>query len=145
MRSNGFTLVELMVAVLVMALLASAVMLTAGSGGAQASEAAARFAGRIAAARDQAILTGRPVSVWVSASGYGFDSFQAGHWQPMTVKPFRTEDWGKGVRLASGKGERTRVRFDSLGIPDQPLSLGLTADGREAKVVLAANGDVGTK
>lgn len=147
MRANGFTLVELMVTMLVMALLASVVMMTAGPSGASAKETATRFASRIAAARDDAVLTSRPVSVWVSPSGYGFDRLQGGHWEAMTAKPFAADDWSKGVEMAvdGAQAPRSRVRFDSLGMPDQPLAIQLSADGRRAKVQIAANGDVAVR
>ena len=64
MRKNGFTLVELLVTLSVMALLASAVTLTMGGGSKVGSEAA-RFASRVAATRDQAILGGTAMGIWV--------------------------------------------------------------------------------
>lgn len=142
---NGFTLVELLVVIAVMALLTGAVVLTAVSP-AGASDSATRFAGRLAAARDQAVLSGRPVSAWVSPSGYGFDQLSAGRWQRMTDRPFEGADWGRGTTVrsaaaAAGEG-RARVRFDSLGLPDQPFAVRIERDGRAAEVRVAANGDV---
>ena len=62
MTRNDFTLVETMIVVAVMALLAGVAVLTFGPVGADPKDAATRFASRVAAARDQAILTGRPIS-----------------------------------------------------------------------------------
>jgi general secretion pathway protein H len=146
MERNGFTLVELMIVIAVMALLASAVVLTAGSTGGGPQEAATRFASRLAAARDEAVLTGRPMSAWVSPSGYGFDRFQQGRWERLDVRPFQGGDWGRDVALSlAGEQARSRIRFDSLGLPDQPLQLSLSRDGAEANVRVAANGDVSTQ
>ncbi|HET7816203.1 MAG TPA: GspH/FimT family pseudopilin [Sphingomicrobium sp.] len=144
MPRNGFTLVELIVVIAVMALLTGAVVLTVASPGG-ASDSATRFASRLAAARDEAVLSGRPVSAWVSPSGYGFDQLRGGRWQRMAERPFEGADWDKGtaVRTATGTGEgRMRVRFDSLGLPDQPVALRIERDGRAAGVRVAANGDV---
>lgn len=141
---NGFTLVEMMIVIAVMALLAGVVVMTVGSQGNSPSDAASRFASRLAAARDQAILTGRPISAWVSPSGYGFDQLSEGHWQPLTRKPFNGADWGPGmsVDLASAGTTRARVRFDSLGMADQALGVRLSGEGRSAGVRVAPNGEV---
>ena len=138
MRANGFTLVELLVAITVMSLLAAAVVLTLPPSGAGASDAAARFATRVAAARDQAVLTGQPLGVWVSPSGYGFERLEDGAWQPFDQRPFVQENWGGSVQALSA----TRVRFDSVGLPDRSADIALDQDGRRAIVRIAANGDV---
>lgn len=143
MTRNGFTLVELMVVIAVMGLLAGAVVMTAGMPGGGPADSAARFAGRLAAARDQAILTGQPISAWVTSSGYGFDRFREGHWERMTGRPFDGDNWKHGTDVAVGEpAGRLRVRFDSLGMADQPLALQLSSGGRTAIVRVAANGDV---
>ena len=143
MPRNGFTLVEMMIVIAVAALLAGVVVLTlpADKG---PNEAATRFASRIAAARDQAVLTGRPISAWVSASGYGFDQLRDGRWQRLEEKPFDGDDWGPGmtVGLTGAAASRARVRFDSLGVADQTLALRLSRADRSARVRIAANGEV---
>lgn len=138
MRPNGFTLVELLVAITVMALLAVAVVLTLPPSGAGASDAAQRFAARVAGARDQAVLTGQPIGVWVSPSGYGFERLQEGAWQALEQKPFRQEDWGRDVQAAAA----VRVRFDNAGLPDRAAEVTVAEAGRQATVRIAANGDV---
>lgn len=142
---NGFTLVELIVVIALMALLTGAVVLTVATPGG-AGDSASRFAGRLAAARDEAVVSGRPVSAWVSPSGYGFDQLSRGRWQPMAEKPFDGADWDKGTTVATaaaaGSEGRGRVRFDSLGLPDQPFAVRIERDGRSAAVRVAANGDV---
>jgi general secretion pathway protein H len=143
-RRNGFTLVEMMIVIAVMALLAGVAVLTFGPMGAGPNEAATRFASRIAAARDQAILTGRPISAWVSPSGYGFDQLRDGRWEKLEQKPFDGDDWGAGVQvgLAGAAASRGRVRFDSLGMTDQPLGVRLSRESSRAEVKIAASGEV---
>lgn len=153
MARNGFTLIELMVVIALMALMAGAVAMTIGGPGGGPADAATRFASRLAAARDSAITGGRPISPWVSASGYGFDQYLGGRWQQLTVKPFDGDDWPEGVRAttdaAPGPGRQAappaRVRFDSIGLPDRPLTVRLFGDGRRVEVQLAANGDVSVR
>ena len=144
MPRNGFTLVEMMIVIAVAALLAGVVVLTVGSPGPGPKEAATRFASRVAAARDRAILGGHPVSAWVSSSGYGFDQLRDGHWEKLEQKPFEGDDWGPAMQVGlTGAGaSRARVRFDSLGVADQALAVRLARAGESAGVRIASNGEV---
>ena len=144
MHRNGFTMVELLVVIAVMALMAGAVVVTAGGTGSGPAEAATRFASRLAAARDEAVVGGRPISAWVAPSGYGFERHQQGRWQAMTAKPFQGDNWDSGTVIAmpAERGARASVRFDSLGLADRPVTFALTRDGRTARIHVAANGDV---
>lgn len=144
MRRNGFTLVELMVVIALMALLAGAVVLSFGDLRGGPAQVAGPFAARLAAARDEAITSGAPVSGWISASGYGFERYRGGRWEPLTIKPFAGANWQSGMRVivANSTSARARVRFDNLGLPDAPLTVRLERDGRSSNVTVAANGDV---
>ncbi len=143
-RPNGFTLVELMVVLAIMALFAGAVVMTMGRLGGGSTESANRLGARLAAARDEAIVSGTPIAGWISASGYGFDRFEKGRWEPLSAKPFEGANWDSGTQVSvDGAGEgRARVRFDSLGLPDAPLSLRLARNGEISRIDIVANGDV---
>lgn len=151
MNRDGFTLVEMLIVMLVMALLATTVVLTAGGGGRGVGADASRLASRIAAARETAITSARPVGVWVSRSGYGFDVRAGGIWRPADQKPFETVDWPAGTavvaagmpgRQASLSGGRARLVFDNLGLPDSPMRLDVSRDGSSAQIAVLPNGDV---
>lgn len=143
MERNGFTLVELMVVIFLMALAAAAVVLASGPSDGPRDEAS-RFASRVAAARDTAIVTARPVRLWVRQSGFGFEEYRANAWQPASAPPLASRDWndGTGVVLAQSRDGQGAVQFDSLGMPDAENVVTLTRAGLSANVRIAANGDV---
>lgn len=144
MRRNGFTLVEMMAVVALMAVMAGAVMLVSGPFGGGPGDAASRFASRVAAARDQAIVNARPTGAWVTQSGYGFDEYRNGAWRELSSRTLRQHDWDNGTSVslgAAGEGQG-RLRFDPLGLPESPLTVTLARGGRSARVIVGSNGDV---
>ncbi len=143
--SDGFTLIELLVVIAVMALLAGAVIMTIGPSGDDAQTVAGRFASRVAAARDEAVVGGRPVAIWVAPSGYGFERFAGGRWQPLTSKPFEPRDWGKDITAAPQSGSAARVGFDAIGLPSDGFAVVVGDGASRATVTVAANGDVAVK
>ena len=154
MVRNGFTLVEMMVVLLVMALAGGAVMMVVGSGGASVGQDAARLASRVAAARETAITGARPVSLWVSSSGYGFDRYSSGKWQAEERGALKSSDWDAGTTVTTSgiggdgaklSGGAARLTFDNLGLPEGPMRVELKRDDRTARVEVAANGDVVVK
>ena len=147
MRRNGFTLIELRAVMLLMALIAGVVVMSTGARGQGPRPDAERLASRLAAARDSAITGARPVSFWASRSGYGFETYQGGQWQPVAVKPFDPVDWKDGTQIESGRTRgledgRVRLTFDNLGLPESPFTLQLVRDGQQVRIAVAANGDV---
>jgi general secretion pathway protein H len=113
-NSRGFTLVELMVVITVIALASTAAVLAMPDPKGRVFDEAARFATRAKAARDVAVVEGAPVSLWVTAGGYGFDR-RAG-------------------------GARQRIVFDPTGLADRPLSVRLTRDRATATARIEADG-----
>jgi general secretion pathway protein H len=98
----------------------------------------ARFATRVRAAHDAAIITARPVSVWVTPTGYGFDERRGNQWIALADKPLRVAQWGEGTQAIIG--ERTRVTFDSTGMADRPLILPLRRERTRVTVTIGADG-----
>lgn len=145
MKANGFTLVELLIGLAVMALLASAVALTMRGGDSAVRAEAARFASRVAAARDEAILTATPMGIWVTPSGYGFERLDGGRWQNWDSRPLVQRDWAKGVVPAlTGTGAQ-RIRFDPVGLPSEAATLTLEGGNRPLQVMVSATGEVAVK
>src|SRR3546814_2269654 len=105
---SGFTLVELMVVVAIRGFVSAAVVLAMPDPRGRVIEHADRVEARVAAARDEAVITTSPMGVWVSPSGYGFLRREAGHWIEMETKPFITTDWKQGTRALVGQEGRDR-------------------------------------
>lgn len=140
---QGFTLVELMVVLVVIGLVAGAAALALPDPDGGVRREAERFAIRTRAAQAEAIVAASPVSLWVTAGGYGFERRRGGAWVPIGEEPFRVERWNEGTRvdLPATRG-RDRVIFDATGLADRPLELRLTRDRAAALVRVEANGSV---
>lgn len=142
-RDGGFTLVELMIVITIIGLASAVTVWAMPDPRGRVADEAARFALRTRAAHDEAIVAARPVSVWVSAGGYGFDQRLAGSWTAMTEKPLRVERWMEGTRAAvPDLSGRVRVTFDPTGLADRPLDVRLQRRGAAATVRIGADGSV---
>lgn len=141
-KQAGFTLIELMVVVTLIALVSAAAVLAIPDPQGRVLDEAQRFALRTRAAQTEAIVTASPVSVWVTAGGYGFERRIGGAWVPVTEQPLRLERWREGTRADLPATGRARVTFDATGLADQPLDLRLVRDRAAALVHLDADGSV---
>ncbi|MDB5679186.1 GspH/FimT family pseudopilin [Sphingomonas bacterium] len=143
MRERGFTLIELMIVITIVALASAVVVMIIPDPRGRIRDDAERFASRARAAHDAAIVSARPVSVWVTAGGYGFDQRVGGRWQAMGDKPLRVAEWGRGIQaVPAGAGGRDRVVFDPTGMADQPMTVELRRDGQSMRVSVGINGAV---
>jgi general secretion pathway protein H len=140
-KQRGFTLVELMVTITVIGLAAGVAMWSLPDPRGRVVEEATRLAARARAAHDLAIIDGRPVSLWVTTGGYGFDQRVGGQWVPLSDKPFRVERWQEGT-AARLTQPQLRVTFDTTGLTDRPAEVRLDRDGRGAGVLIGADGTV---
>ncbi len=138
---RGFTLVELMVVVTIIGLASAVALWAMPDPRGRVVDEAARFAVRTRAAHDAAIVEARPVSLWVTAGGYGFDRRLAGNWVPIGDKPLRVTRWSDGTRAAIGEA-RLRVIYDPTGLADRPAQVTLSRGGARAVIDMAADGTV---
>lgn len=138
-RRAGFTLVELLMTVAIIGLAAGAVVLSVPDPRPSVAEDAERFAARLSRAREEAVLTNRPVAVEATAAGYGFSVFDGADWSPLTDGPFGQEMWSEGVSVAPA--DPVRVVFDPTGVAE-PASLTLSRDGRSSRVDIDGAGEV---
>lgn len=140
-RDKGFTLVELMIVILVIAVASAVAVWALPSPQARLHDEATRFALRVRAAHEAAVVGAHPVSLWVSQGGYGVDQRVAGAWIPAGDGPLRVGRWQDGTtaRLAT---VRERVIFDETGLADRPLDVPMVHGTRAVHVRIASDGNV---
>jgi len=131
-----------MVVIVIIGALASAVVMAMPDPRGRLIDEAQTFAARTIAARDLAIIEGRPVAVRVTERGYAFDRRQGGTWVPLADKPFRSQPWREGTAALVGRGGTIRTAFDSTGQPTEPVTVKLVRSGERAQVSIAADGGV---
>lgn len=139
---DGFTLVELMVVIVIIGLLSGAVVLTMADPRGRIADDIDRFAGRTRAARDGAIVSGKPVALWVSPTAYGFERREGGAWQPVTEGPLASRNWAGETRARIGSATQVRAVFDSIGRADQTLHFTLERGGNAVTLRMDLDGKV---
>lgn len=138
-RSNGFSLVEMLVVLMIMGLLAGMAVLTLPGDERKLRAEAERFAARTLAARDEAIVGSRPVSLVVSEQGYYFERRSEGQWQPLPGRGFELTTWDDATSVATG---RQRVVFDSLGLASSAAAVRLRRGDQALVVQIRRDGKV---
>jgi type II secretion system protein H len=144
-RDAGVSLVEAMVALLIIGLMVSAVMLMAPPQDRETRALAERMAAHLTLASEESILTNRPVALLVTREGYGFARLEETGWRRIeTGSPLTFRVWPEGVAYtldgdASGQGDRV-VRFDALG-GATPARIVLTRGGAHWSVAVDAEGE----
>ena len=142
-RERGFTLVELMVVLAILALAATAVVLTLPGEEHDVRHEADRLAARLAAARDVAVIEGRGVAVRLAPSGYGFERRVADAWQPLPGRAFARRAWPSGMAFAAADGQSAaHILFDRVGTSPTPQAITLSAGTARATVRVSATGEI---
>ena len=121
-RSSGFTLVEVMTALFIVGLAASAVVLVAPGQDVRVREAAERLAGRLKAASDVSVMTNREIALVATPEGYGFERRDEAGWKPVESEPaLAFHAWPEGIAPELPPIEdktpysRRLAEFDPLG------------------------------
>lgn len=138
-RRAGFTLVELLMTVAIIGLAAGAVVLSVPDPRPSVADDAERFAARLSRARDEAVLSNRPVAVDATTEGYRFSAFEGAEWTPLDEGPFGPEPWSAGVSVTPA--DPVRVVFDPTGVAE-PAALALSREGRTMRVEIDGAGEV---
>jgi general secretion pathway protein H len=131
--------VELLMVVAILGLAAGAVVLAVPDPRPAVGVEAERFAARLSRARDEAVLSNRPVAVEVTRTGYDFAVFDGRAWSALSDGPFEPEVWQAGTALGPAAG--ARLVFDPTGVAE-PVTLTLTRDGRHRTVAVDGAGEV---
>ncbi|WP_372732558.1 GspH/FimT family pseudopilin [Novosphingobium sp.] len=138
-KRNGFSLVEMMVVLMVMGLLAGVAVLTLPGDERKLRGEAERFAARTLAARDEAIIGARPISVVVSGQGYYFERRSDGRWQALPGRGFDLTPWDNATTVSAG---RQRIVFDSLGLASSDAAVRLGRGDKALVVQIRRDGKV---
>ena len=141
-RARGFTLVELMAVLAVLAMAGAAVLLALPGDRDALVATADAFGAKLAHARDEAVLGMRTVEVTATAQGYGFTRRRFDGWQPISERPFGNVAWDAGTQPRLPPGARqVGFRFDPTG-SSEPRTLVLVRDGRSARIAVDGAGAV---
>ena len=125
-----------MVVIAIIGVAAGAVMLSLPDPRPSLGVEAERFAARLTLAREEAVMTNRPVALRADAAGYGFESFDGAVWTPLTGV-LAPEAWGEGAAVAAS----ARTVFDPTGGADA-ATVQLEREGRSITVAVDGAGEV---
>lgn len=141
---RGFSLIELLVVIVIIGLLSTVVVVTMADPRGRITGDADKFAGRVRAARDSAIVSGRPMALWVSQTGYGFERREDGQWRALSEGPLAATDWSRDAQARFDGVSQLRMVFDNVGRADQTLDFTLTRDPQHVRVRIDLDGRVKT-
>ena len=140
----GVSLVEAMVALLVISLSVGVVLLVMPSGDRTARQAAERLAAQIVLAGEESVIANRPLSLVVTPEGYGFERLDEAGWTPAAANsPLGFRVWPDGLeaRIPEESEEGRVTRFDALG-GAHAASILLEHGGAAWRVEIAESGEV---
>lgn len=134
---HGFTLIELMVVIAIIGLMSAAVIFNLPDPRGNLVVEAERFAARMIAARDEAVITARETRVRITQSGYAFERRRRGEWSVIDGKPLRPANWEEGTQANIAE-----IIFDSTGQTDEAQQILLSRGDARVTVDLRADGSI---
>lgn len=140
----GVTLVEAMVALLVISLSVGVVLLVMPQGNRTARQAAERLAAQMVLAGEESVIVNRPLSLVVTPEGYGFERLDETGWTPAAPNSalgFRVWPEGLEAQLPEAVEEGRVARFDPLG-GASAARIVLEHAGEAWRVDIAESGEV---
>jgi len=140
----GFTLVEAMTALMVVAFTAGVVFLMAPSPDREARAQAERFAQRLTLAADESVLRNQTIALVVNDDGYGFERLEQNGWAPVEAgSPLRFRAWPQGLSYRVEEPEATKAgrvaRFDAMGAAS-PARILLSGGGARWRIEIDGQG-----
>ena len=137
---NGFTLVELLIALAIIGLMSALVVLAIPDPRGTLTAEAERFAASARAAQEKAVMDNRPIVVRIDSTGYGFEQRSEGEWRPVADRTFGDRVWTEGT-APELEGESERIAFDSSGFAE-PREIILVREDERIAVEIGDGGRI---
>ncbi len=138
-RVAGFTLIELMVAILIAGILMTVVGLSVRGSDRSLQFEADRVGQLLALAREEAQVRGARIRFEADGSGYRFVIRRQGRWVPiLDDRDLRAREWAGPTTVGLQRADGRQVIEFGRDAVDSPFVLVLARDGREHRIL--ANG-----